>query len=181
MGIVRPPIVREGLETEKQLAKLAFKNLSLPIKNLFLGLTDIETNLAKSQKMVQECIAQQQMDAFEAHIDLVLQKMSHTQESLLDLFRECENRVIQEWTLLVNEKEIAEVTFLLVQVVHKMNEEAKKCLDEASLEMYFELRADHDAISSGPSVFVSNDVTNVGTQGTPSDSQSTKSEDLYKL
>ena len=85
IGQPKTPLIREGLETEKQLAKLAFRNLSVPIKNLFLGLTDIETNLAKSQKMVQESMIQQMLQAFEAHIDIVLQKLSHTQDALLDL------------------------------------------------------------------------------------------------
>lgn len=153
LAMPKPPLMREGLETEKQLAKIAFRTLSVPIKNLFLGLTDVETNLAKSQKMIQESALSQMIQEFEAHVDILLQKLAHTQDVLVDLFRECENRVIQEWSSQVEEKSLAEVAFLLVQLLRKMDSLAETLMEGPEHEMYLELRADHDARSTGPSVF----------------------------
>lgn len=47
LPLAKPPIVREGSETQKKFAKLAFQDLCPPAKNLILGLTDLETQVNK--------------------------------------------------------------------------------------------------------------------------------------
>lgn len=61
---VGPPILQEGTEASKSIAKVTFKNLPQPAKNLLLGLTELESQLSEAQCLVAECHSSIMWDSF---------------------------------------------------------------------------------------------------------------------
>lgn len=50
------------------------------------------------------------MNQFKAAVDSLLAKHAMVYEENLDLFRECEERFVREWTAISNEQDIAKLT-----------------------------------------------------------------------
>jgi hypothetical protein len=74
MPLAKPPMIREGSETQKKFAKVAFQDLCPPAKNLILGLTDLETQVNKCRILLDTSYDLQVLNIFKAAIDSQLAK-----------------------------------------------------------------------------------------------------------
>ena len=61
---VTVPIVSEGLDAQKGIAKATFKKLPQPAKNLLLGLTELETQLSETKCLSEEAGMSTVWDSF---------------------------------------------------------------------------------------------------------------------
>lgn len=66
---VSPPVVPEGIDAQKSIAKITFKNLPQPAKNLLLGLTELESQLSDTKCLAEEAAISSMWDTFFAHLD----------------------------------------------------------------------------------------------------------------
>jgi hypothetical protein len=126
MPRVSPPIVPEGLDAQKSIAKMTFKGLPQPAKNLLLGLTELETQLNDTRCLTEEASLSSVWDTFFAHLDTLTSHCNVLYESCLEIFRECEQRVYRDWLEQVSEDTVADLCVDVSAFVAAMDTYAEK-------------------------------------------------------
>ncbi len=147
------PMMHEGQETQKTLAKVAFRALPKPVNNLILGLTDLESQRGRAIVQQFERSVDHIVHEFERRMDLSMTSFQILYDDLVDLFRECEERFQAEWTHEIADIKVASWAHQVTQFVLQLDAFAEHHLTDDLFQMYANIRSPESQLQPNSSVY----------------------------